>query len=429
MASLRLRRPRPMEWLRARPLVFDTLIAGALAIIGVISHLAVRGEEISEPSVVGVILTLGATLPLMLRRRQVVGTLVVVLVAQIALEAMSAVGPGWLGVTIAAYSLGAYRSGRVLWIVGLSSWLAVTGFVLFGLLEGYAELGELISTGIVYASSIALGDNMRRRRERSAELVERAERAERERELLAHQQVQHERVRIARELHDVVAHSVSVMVIQAAAARRQLATNPAATEDVLQLIEQTGRDAMNEMRRMLGVLRNELPDAELEPQPSMAQLSALVEADGDLPTELRLLGPVGAVPAGIELSAYRIVQEALTNVRRHAGRVDHVDVMIDRRSDELVVEVADDGRGVVAALSSNGVGDDRGREPISRGFGLVGMRERVAAFDGELLVGPRPDGGWRVRARFPLPPPNDESIHAISGSAPAAQVSSQDAPA
>ncbi len=420
-----MRRPHPMAWLRAHPLAFDTLIAVTMAVVGVISHLTVRGEGVSEPSVAGVVLTLGATLPLVLRRRQVVGTLLVVLAAQFALEGMNAVGPGWLGVTIAAYSLGAYRSGRLLWVVGVGTWLAVTAFVMAGLLVEDAKLGEFISTGIIYASSIALGDNMRRRRERAAELVERAERAEREQELLAHQQVQHERVRIARELHDVVAHSVSVMVIQAAAARRQLATNPAATEGVLQLIEQTGRDAMNEMRRMLGVLRNELPDAELEPQPSMAQLSELVGADSDLPTQLQVLGPVGSVPAGVELSAYRIVQEALTNVRRHAGRVERVDVTIDRRADELIVEVVDDGRGAVGALSSGGWSEDRGRDTGSRGFGLVGMRERVAAFDGDLQVGPRPDGGWRVRARFPLPAPNDESVEPVSALSQSPQVASQ----
>jgi signal transduction histidine kinase len=418
-----------MAWLRAHPLVLDSLIAVTTAVVGVISHLTVRGEGVSDPSVIGVVLTLGATLPLVLRRRHVVGTLLVVLAAQFALEGMNAVGPGWLGVTIAAYSLGAYRSGRLLWVVGVGTWLAVTAFVMAGLLVEDAKLG-----GIIYASSIALGDNMRRRRERAAELVERAERAEREQELLAHQQVQHERVRIARELHDVVAHSVSVMVIQAAAARRQLATNPAATEGVLQLIEQTGRDAMNEMRRMLGVLRNELPDAELEPQPSMAQLSELVEADSDLPTRLQVVGSVGSVPAGVELSAYRIVQEALTNVRRHAGRVERVDVTIDRRADELIVEVVDDGRGAVGALSSGGWSEDRGRDAGSRGFGLVGMRERVAAFDGELLVGPRPDGGWRVRARFPLAAPNDEPLQPVPQSPQVAsqvanQVASQSGPA
>jgi signal transduction histidine kinase len=360
-----------------------------------------------------------------------VSTLVLVLAAQFALEANNAVGPGWLGVMIAAYSLGAYRNGRMMWIVGGATWLVVTLFVVMGVLAEDAQWGELLSTGVIYASSIALGDNIRRRRERAAELVERAERAEREQELLAHQQVQHERVRIARELHDVVAHSVSVMVIQAAAARRQLATNPAGAEEVLRMVEQTGRDAMTEMRRMLGVLRNEIPDAEFQPQPSLGMLSQLIGADADLPTRLQLLGDLESVPAGVELSAYRIVQEALTNVRRHAGRVELVTVTIERRADELMVEVLDDGRGAVGAMSAASaysattstvlgpppsaavphagswgtsgapsgqlMGDER-----SRGFGLVGMRERVAAFDGDLTVGPRPGGGWRVRAVFPL---------------------------
>ena len=417
-------------------LAFDSLLAVVLAVIGAISHLTVRGEGISAPSGWGVALALAASLPLVARRRYPVSTLVLVLAAQFALEAMNAVGPGWLGVMIAAYSLGAYRNGRMMWIVGGATWLVLTLFVVLGVLAEDAQWGELLSTGVIYASSIALGDNIRRRRERAAELIERAERAEREQELLAHQQVQHERVRIARELHDVVAHSVSVMVIQAAAARRQLATNPAAAEEVLLMIEQTGRDAMTEMRRMLGVLRNEIPDAEFQPQPSLGMLPHLVGADVDLPTRLQLLGDLESLPAGVELSAYRIVQEALTNVRRHAGRVELVMVTIERRAGELLVEILDDGRGAVGALSaasayagavhgaaapaavgqsptappahlgSWSVPGPQGGQPLgderSRGFGLVGMRERVAAFDGDLTVGPRPGGGWRVQAVFPL---------------------------
>jgi signal transduction histidine kinase len=408
-------------------LAFDTVLGVFLAIIGVISHLTVHGDGISEPSAWGIVLSLGASLPIVARRRYTVSTLLVVLAAQFALESVNAVGPGWLGVMIAAYSLGAYRNGRLMWVVGGLTWLVVTLFVVLGVLVEDADWGELLSTGVIYASSIALGDNMRRRRERAAELVERAERAEREQELLAHQQVQRERVRIARELHDVVAHSVSVMVIQAGAARRQLATNPAASEVVLRMIEQTGRDAMTEMRRMLGVLRNEIPDAELEPQPSLTMLTQLVGADVDLPTKLQLVGDLTTIPAGVELSAYRIVQEALTNVRRHAGRVELVNVKIERKQHELVVEVLDDGRGAVGALSAASSYSHSTTAPVAgaggvahtpaiaagastmqapddrrRRFGLVGMRERVAAYDGELVVGPRQGGGWRVRATFPL---------------------------
>ena len=235
----------------------------------------------------------------------------------------------------------------------------------------------LVSTPIMFAAAIVLGDNMRRRRERSAELVERAERAERERHLVAHQHVQEERTRIARELHDVVAHSVSLMVIQTAAARRQLLADPQGVDASLAAIEETGRTAMQEMRRILGVLRDVSGDAPLSPQPGLSAIEGLTASASDL-------------PVGVELSAFRIVQEALTNVRRHAGPVQHVDVSMVRLENSLTVEVTDDGRG--AAASDNG-------EP---GFGLMGMRERVAAYEGQLYAGPRPGGGWRVRAIFPV---------------------------
>ena len=146
---------------------------------------------------------------------------------------------------------------------------------------------------------------------------------------------------------------------------------------------------MQEMRRILGVLRDEDGQQARAPQPSLAHLDQLLATAPDLPVALHTEGDLTDVPAGIELSAYRIVQEAITNVRRHAGAVHHVDVTVQRTNGTLMVEVADDGRGASVAASPNG-------------FGLVGMRERVAAYEGELLAGPRKGGGWRVRATFPV---------------------------
>jgi signal transduction histidine kinase len=396
MTEFGIHRLQPVAWLRARPLVADTLLAVIVTLPAVLAHLFVKVPEFSPPSALGVFLVLASNLTLALRRRYVVGTLLVILAAQSWLEAINALSSGWMGVMIAAYSLGAYQSGRVLWRVGIGTWLYVVLFVALGVVTGDAEVGEFISTGVIYASALALGDNIRRRRERAVELVERAERAEREQELLAQRQVQLERVRIARELHDVVAHSVSVMVIQAAAARRQLQSNPDAAEGVLHLVEQTGRDAMSEMRRMLGVLRNEGPDAELLPQPSLADLTTLVGSDVDLPVRLVVSGDLCGVPAGVELSAYRVVQEALTNVRRHAGKVDHVEVSVERTADTLTIQVVDNGRGAATGVTP-------------AGFGLIGMRERVATYDGLLNAGPQPGGGWRVRATFPLSTPVGEA--------------------
>jgi signal transduction histidine kinase len=192
-------------------------------------------------------------------------------------------------------------------------------------------------------------------------------------------------------LHDVVAHSVSLMVIQTAAARRSL-HDTAKADAVLLTVEETGRAALQEMRRILGVLRDaDDGEALRSPQPGLAAIEALAAAATDLPVVVRTDGDLGRLPSGVELSAYRIVQEALTNVRRHAGPVSRVEVAMVRRNGSLVVEVADDGRGA-AALHDASVDS----------YGLIGMRERVAACDGELLAGPRPGGGWRVRATFPV---------------------------
>ncbi len=384
MPSVRL-----FRWLRTHTTAADWMLAVLLAVISVVFHLTLRADGIATPSALGVALTIGATLPLGLRRRAPVLVLAGVAICQMGLEAMNAMGPGWVGVTIAAYTLGAYRSGRLLWLVSGALFAGVVVFVATGVATGDAPWQALVSTPIFFAASIIVGDNVRRRRERSAELVERAERAERERLLLAHRHVQEERTRIARELHDVVAHSVSLMVIQTAAARRSL-HDTAKADAVLLTVEETGRAAMQEMRRILGVLRDAGDGEEQRsPQPDLAAIEALAIAATDLPVAVRTEGDLGHLPSGVELSAYRIVQEALTNVRRHAGPVSQVDVAMLRRNGSLVIEVADDGRGAAAL-----------HDALNAGYGLIGMRERVAAYEGELLAGPRSGGGWRVRATF-----------------------------
>jgi signal transduction histidine kinase len=382
-------RPRPVSWLRAHPRSADSLLAGFIAVMSVVTHLTERSAEYHEPSVVGVLLALAATVPIAWRRVQPLTVLCVVTVVQMVSEAFNYVGSGWVGVFIAAYTVGSILGSRVAWRIVVVLLPVLVAFVTLGWVRGDAPWQALVTVPVMFGGAMVLGDNMRRRREHVAELAERAERAERERELLAHQRLQEERTRIARELHDVVAHSVSLMVIQAAAARRQLSVDPQRADQALSTVEQTGREAMTEMRRILGVLRGESKTQELEPQPSLHDLDHLVATAPDLPVSVHAEGELAGLPSGVELSAYRIVQEALTNVRRHAGPVHAVDVSLVRRSDALVVEVNDDGRGASAA--ANGVG-----------FGIVGMRERVAAFDGELSAGPRGGGGWRVRATFPL---------------------------
>jgi signal transduction histidine kinase len=381
-------RPHPIRWLNEHPVHADAMLAVALTSVSLLGHFATHSNEVAPPDAFGAVLTLFASAPIAWRRRYTVSVLAVITLAQSVLEARNQAGPGWLGVLLGAYSLGAHRTGVVLKRVAIAFVAPVVVFTAVLVAVGGSPWGALASVVLVIPAAIVLGDSMRRRRERLEHLAERADRAERERELLAHQQVQLERTRIARELHDVVAHSVSAMVIQAGAARRQMKVHPAHAEQALLAIEAAGREAMTEMRRILGVLRDDSPEATLSPQPSLALIDTLVTGSGDLPVQLSVEGDIEHVAPSVELSAYRVVQEALTNVRRHAGPVQRVDVTVRRDDHRLLVEVDDDGRGASV--------------PPGDGFGLLGMRERAAAHGGELFAGPRAGGGWRVRATFPL---------------------------
>jgi signal transduction histidine kinase len=216
----------------------------------------------------------------------------------------------------------------------------------------------------------------------------RAQMAERERDLVAREAVIEERARIARELHDVIAHHVSMMVVQAGAERRVLDGANAPTREVLQTIEQVGRNALTEMRRLLGMLRAGAEES-LMPQPGLRDVPTLVAQlrEAGLPVELSVDGERRELPVGIELSAYRIVQEALTNALKHAGDA-HASVHVRYRADSLEIEIVDDGGGVPALVSGGG-------------HGLVGMRERVALYGGRLDAGRRPSGGFAVRVLLP----------------------------
>jgi signal transduction histidine kinase len=263
---------------------------------------------------------------------------------------------------------------------------AMGGGNLLFIAHGTGVYGQSRDTGLVFVCEILtcclLGVFVHARREatalvqRNAALQQQAERA-----LAA------ERARIARELHDIVAHHLSVMILQAAGA--QASGKPAA--EALGKIERSGREALTEMRRLLGVLREPAEGAGVAPQPGMAELADLAEGvrAAGLPVRLAVDGGHAAVPAAVDVSAYRIVQEALTNVLKHAGPA-HADVTVGCADGAVVIEVTDDGAGGVGAAASAG------------GHGLVSMRERVAMFGGELRAGPRPGGGFAVRARLPL---------------------------
>ncbi len=254
-------------------------------------------------------------------------------------------------------------------------------------------LGNLAFVAMVAVGVWASGVVVRASRGRAAQLADLAAELEREREEKARLAVAAERARIARELHDVVAHAISVIAVQAGAGRHAHHGEPARTHEAFHAIESTARQALVEMRRLLGLLREEGELTTTAPMPGVDGHAELIEQAraAGLWVEVAVDGRERALPAGLDLAAYRILQEALTNVRKHAPGA-HVNVRIGYGPDDVEIEVRDDGSGSPAGGSDGGDG----------GHGLIGMRERVALYRGELEAGPLPEGGFRVRARLPL---------------------------
>jgi signal transduction histidine kinase len=245
----------------------------------------------------------------------------------------------------------------------------------------------LLLFAIVWLFAFGLG----RKLEQARVAEERAARIERQRAEEARAAVAEERARIARELHDVVGHSVSVMTVQASGVRRLLKPEQEREREALLVVEQAGREALAEMRRLVGVLRRPEEAPALAPQPSLQHLDRLVEQarEAGLPVDVQIEGEATELPAGLDLTAYRLVQEALTNAIKHA-QATRADVIVRYGDGVVELAVTDDGHG-----SSDGSAD-------SGGHGLVGMRERVAVYGGELEAGPKPGGGFALRARLPL---------------------------
>ncbi|MFE2976820.1 sensor histidine kinase [Streptomyces sp. NPDC059258] len=247
-----------------------------------------------------------------------------------------------------------------------------------------------------------LGDSLRTRRAYFDQLEERAARLEREREAQSKVAVAAERARIARELHDVVAHNVSVMVVQADGAAYVMDAAPDQAKQALETISSTGRQALAEMRRLLGVLRTgDAPESgEYVPQPDVEQIEDLVAQvrQTGLEVDFKVEGTPRALPSGVELTAYRVVQEALTNTRKHGGPDAGASVRLVYFDDGLGLLIEDDGRGAAHELYEDGGAD-------GAGHGMIGMRERVGMVGGTLDAGPRPGGGFRISALLPLKPP------------------------
>jgi len=296
--------------------------------------------------------------------------------------------PVMLAPLLSLFLVGTVCERRTVWI----SFTAVTVFTLVVQLHpfsGTSWIADSIATAAVFAVAASVGDAARNRRALFASLEQRAIDAERTREEEAQRRVEEERLRIARELHDVTAHSLSIIALQAGAAEKAVKRDPDAVIRALQTIRTTSKDSLDELRAMLGVLRSADEDAPLTPAGRLERLPELVRTveEAGVHMTLDVSADVTEIPAYADVSAFRIVQEAITNVVRHA-QATSVRVTVHAEEDALLIEVVDDGRGMQPGQAE--------------GHGLVGMRERAAALGGTFEAGPAPGGGFRIAARLPI---------------------------
>ncbi|MGK4581495.1 sensor histidine kinase [Kitasatospora sp. HPMI-4] len=386
-------------WLRRHPMVVDSVWALPVLFLGLVSSVE------QERGLAGTVL-MAVLLPLLMvfrRRRPNLTTVAVVGLGLVQVALNIPPGASSIAYLVFAYTGAAFGTE---W----TSRLALAGGVAAGPLtlwrfdenahEPYNWLRVIFFSGLMttpFILSWAWGRLTRVRRAYLIELEDRAARLERERDAQAKVAVAAERARIARELHDVVAHNVSVMIVQADGAAYVLDNSPQQAKEALGTIASTGRQALVEMRRLLGVLRTSDTAEEYVPQPGVEELPELLEQvrTAGLPVEYTSTGDPAELPRGVELTVYRIVQEALTNVRKHGGPDARARVAVDFRDRDLEVLIEDDGRGTTEEQMAAGGAD-------GQGHGLIGMRERVGMVSGSLDIGPRPGGGFRIRAVLPL---------------------------
>jgi len=410
-----LRRPAPS----ARDLRNDVWLAGALLIGAVLSTAlgmiaGIYGDETNEAAAWGLLYAVGVAAPLALRRRY--PATVAVVVSVVFFVGVSARIPDLyvsnIAVFIAMYTVGAWVDDRrrALWvrvaiIVGMFAWLLVTMFQAAiapddgtfsrdGLFSPFAAfmLIQLLVNAAFFGGAYYMGDHAYAAALSRAALEERTRELEREREVTAAQAVALDRVRIARELHDVVAHHVSAMGVQAGAARTVLERDPEAARTALVGVETSARAALQELRQLLETLRTPAAETETGSTVHLSGLPDLVAHanDNGLPTTLTIVGDPVPVPELVQVNVYRVAQEALTNARRHGGPDATADVRLRYLADAVELEVANTGRAATA---------------VRPGLGLVGMRERATASGGELEAGARARGGFLVRLRVPLGEP------------------------
>jgi signal transduction histidine kinase len=377
---------------RVRELVWkwqDIVLAGGLAAVAVVEIWA-SGNSLRDRLLLTPLALVG-TGSLIWRRRT---PLLVLVVLAVVLGLGSLVVPPSgddpitpaIAVAVALYSVGAHTEG-IRAVLGAAAMLVVV-LAIVATDPEQATAGSYVFFLLVFGGPWLAGRAIRHRRQSERQLERRAVTAEREREERARRAVAEERARIARELHDVVAHAISVIVLQARGGRRSL-DDPDEARRAMDAIESTGTQALAEMRRLLGLLRQEDEELSLAPQPSLSSLEGLATqvTEAGLPLQVTVEGQVQELPPGIDLSAFRIVQEALTNALKHAGPAT-AHVVVRYREDELELEIVDTGPGEGVAEGG--------------GHGLVGMRERASLYGGEVKAGRRTGGGFGVRVRLPL---------------------------
>ncbi|MFF4504968.1 sensor histidine kinase [Streptomyces sp. NPDC001401] len=395
---------RLYDFLRRHPTGVDSFWAVFLFGISLLSGTsssAVRGTD--SPALI-VPITLLLCLVIALRRRMPEKMLLLAIglgVAQLALNVQTMAAD--FAMLVIVYTVAATGARRASWLA-LAMGLCAAPMAQMRWPQDGSALGnaaKAIFLTVPFALAWVLGDSIRTRRAYFAQLEERAARLEKEREAQAKVAVAAERARIARELHDVVAHNVSVMVVQADGAAYVLDAAPDQAKKALETISSTGRQALAEMRRLLGVLRTgeHKEVGEYVPQPDVDQIDELIEQcrTSGLPVDFKVEGTPRPLPSGVELTAYRIVQEALTNTRKHGGPNAGASVRLVYFDDGLGLLVEDDGKGAPHELYEEGGAD-------GQGHGLIGMRERVGMVGGTLDAGPRPGGGFRISALLPLKP-------------------------
>ncbi|MEU3855973.1 histidine kinase [Streptomyces sp. NPDC028722] len=385
--------------LRAHPLALDAaLAAGVLVCMVAGSFVVPRSENgvtwgVRVPDTLSLLLMLVGAAALVLRRRAPKAVLALTgTVSVVECVTGDPRAPVAMSAVVALYTVASTTDRATTWRLGLLTMTVLTAAAVFaGPLPWYAQenLGVLAWTGI----GATAGDAVRSRRAVVQAMRDRAERAERTREEEARRRVAEERLRIARDLHDVVAHHIALVNVQAGVAAHVMDKRPDQAKEALAHVREAGRSALNELRATVGLLRQcGDPEAPTEPAPGLDRLEDLLTTFRSAGLPVRLVGAdrAAALPAAVDLAAYRIVQEALTNVQKHAGPGAGAEVSIVRAGPDVEVTVLDDGPGGPGAPEAGG------------GHGLLGMRERVTALGGALTTGPRPGGGFRVHAILPV---------------------------